>query len=511
VPLVLGDILRRNASVVPHKPAYVYRHGGDRTLVTYGELNERANQVANALLAAGVARGDRVALLMRNNADMPVILWGVVKAGAVAMPLNFRYTAAELAGLLRQGRPRVLVVEPEYEEIVASAEVARALDAETVVCSTGGSLWDLTASASTGEPAVMIGEDDPHILLCTSGTTGPAKGVLQSHRAYYLQTGNPVFSGRGTGEADTGLVCYQLFHSSGWRSCLIYWRARATAVFLRRPEPDEILAAVEEERITQLAAVPETLRAVVSFPGASGRDLSSVEAVNTGTSPLAAQDIGDVERIFGAGCVRVHYGASEVGPVSSLQGHETAARPTSVGRPTLHVDVRIADPTTGGAMPAGGVGEITVRSDYLMLGYRNDAEATAKVIRDGWYHTGDLGQLDDQGFLYVTGRLKDVIRSGGESVYPAEVEACLREHPGVVECAVVAMPDPQWGECVAAAVVGGPGVSEAELLRHLASRLAPFKRPRHLVLVQHIPRTEATAKPVREAVRALIAAGITTD
>ncbi len=364
---------------------------------------------------------------------------------------------------------------------------------------------ELAARESTDAAPVDIDELDPHVLLCTSGTTGPAKGVLQSHRAYYLQTGNPMFSTHGTGEPDVGLCCYQLFHSSGWRTCVLFWRARSTVVYLRRPDPDEVLAAVEEERVTQLTAVPETLRALVDHPAGVGRDLSSVLEVNSGTSPIVGDDIVAFAALFPRARVRIHYGASEAGPVTSLAHEDTATRPTSVGRPTLHVDVRIVDPDDR-ELPRGEVGEVAVRSDFLMLGYRGDPDATANVLRDGWYHMGDLGYQDDDGYLFITGRVKDVIRSGGESVYPIEIEACLRELPGVLDCSVVGIPDPTWGETVGAAVVVSGPVTRAQIDEHVASRLAAFKRPKRVVFVDELPRTEATAKVERATVRARILA-----
>jgi acyl-CoA synthetase (AMP-forming)/AMP-acid ligase II len=508
VALTLGDILRRNAAVAPQHPAFVFRHGGERHVVTYGELDQRTNQVAHALVRGGATKGDRVAVLMRNNADIPIVMWGAVRAGCIAMPLNFRYTAVELAGLLARGTPRVLVVEPDYAGVATEA-IARMRGGAPQLLRTA-ELWDLAAGEPTDALTVIIDEHDPHVLLCTSGTTGPAKGVLQSHRSYFLQTGNPVFSARGTGESDVGLCCYQLFHSSGWRTCMIYWRARATVVFLRRPEPHDVLAAIEDEHVTQLAAVPETLRALVDMPELTTRDLSSVVAVNTGTSPLVGDDIAAFAARFPGAGVRIHYGASEAGPVTSLGEHESAARPTSVGRPTLHVDVRIVD-ADDRDVPRGAVGEVIVRSEFLMSGYRGDPEATAQVLRDGWYHMGDLGYLDDEGYLFITGRVKDVIRSGGESVFPAEVEACLRDLDGVLDCAVVGVPDPAWGEAVGVAIVRGNELSRADVDAHVHARLARFKHPRHVIFLDALPRTEALGKVERATVRALILAASAPD
>jgi fatty-acyl-CoA synthase len=506
VGLVLGDILRRNAAVVPERPAYVYRHDGHRTEVTYRELEERSNRVANAILGSGVAPGDRVAFLSRNNSVLPIAMWGAVKAGCIAMPLNFRYTASEVGRLLATGLPSLVMCEAEYADVLNDDACAAEASVPPII--TFDDLDAFTGGSASSAPDVEIHEDDPHILLATSGTTGTAKGVLQSHRVYFLQTGNPVFSERGTGEVDIGLCSYQLFHSSGWRTCMIYWRARATVVFVRHPRAEDVLAAIAEERVTQFAAVPETLRELVTHPATASYDLSSVQAVNTGTSAISSDDLVGFRRLFGGeDCIRIHYGASEAGPVTSLHGDELADRPRSVGRPTLHVDVRIVG-ADGSVCNPGCEGEITVRSDFLMLGYWNAPELTAEAIRDGWYHTGDLGYLDEEGYLFVTGRVKEMIRSGGETIFPAEVEECVRSLAGVVDCGVAGIPDQRWGEAVGLAVVADdPALAADEVRAHVRSRLAAYKVPKSIVFVDAIPRTEATAKVQRAKVRALLLEG----
>ena len=263
-----------------------------------------------------------------------------------------------------------------------------------------------------------------------------------------------------------------------------------------------MLDAIDAEGVTQFNALPETLRAVCELPDVARWDLSSLRDLNSGTSSMSAGEVHAVLDRFGLAGMGMHYGASEAGPISILYAEDCRARPTSVGRPTLNVDVRLVD-GAGLDVGPGEIGEIVARSEFLMLGYDGMPEETAAVLRDGWYHTGDLAQADDGGFLFIRGRLKDVIRSGGETILPAEVERCVAELAGVRECAVIGVPDERWGEVPLAAVVleDGADLDADAIVAHCGDRLAGYKRPRHVRFVDSLPRAEATAKVLKAVLR----------
>jgi len=495
--LLLGDILRRNAATVPYKTAYVLRSGGDRIAVSYAEFDRRANQLANAFARMEIGRGERVGILMRNNAHYPVVYFALLKLGAVAIPLNFRYRAAELREVLGHALPKLLVVEDETEQLARESISGAVMHLVTTGAGAAdmASIEALMEGASPDEPHAELHETDPFALLYTSGTTGASKGVVQTHRAYHLQTGQPVFSSRGTGEDDVGLCMFQLFHSSGWRTSLIYWRARATVVITRDADPRQLLQAIEQERVTQFMGLPETLRKVCDLAERERFDLSSFQHLNTGTSTISPEDARRFASCFGVRGIRVHYGSSESGPVSTLSAEESLSRPTSIGRPAAQVDVKLVD-ESGEAVAVGEVGELCVRSEFLMDGYNGDPEQTARVLQDGWYHSGDLARADAEGYLGIVGRVGERIRSGGESIYPAEVERVIAELAGVAECAVLGVPDPEWGEVVLAVIVpAADGAPEPDaVVAHCREVLAAYKCPRHVRLVRSLPKTAATDK-----------------
>jgi acyl-CoA synthetase (AMP-forming)/AMP-acid ligase II len=309
-------------------------------------------------------------------------------------------------------------------------------------------------------------------------------------------------SPRGTGEDDIGLSMFPFFHMSGWANSLPFWRARATNVILRRPTPEAICRAFDEERCTQFYAIPETLRAVCAFADLAKYDLSSLRELNSGTSAMSAEDIELTCERFDVPGIRIHYGSSEAGPNTVLPQEESRKRPGSIGRAQVSCDVRLVD-SAGNDVPRGETGEITVRSGWVMDGYFEAPDVTADVLRDGWYHTGDLAIADDEGYLFICGRLKDIIRSGGETIFPSELERTILELPGVRECSVVGVADEKWGEAALAAVVcfDRAPVTADDVIEHCDTRLAAYKRPRHVMFVDKLPKAGATEKVQKSLVR----------
>jgi fatty-acyl-CoA synthase len=498
VALLLGDIVRRQAHDRGQKTAYVIgaRH------VTYGELDASTNRLAHALRALGVHHGDRVATLAPNRVEYPAIYFACAKLGAIHVPVNFRFRAGEVRYVLGQSEASVLLHDEAYADVVAEAR--NELPALRHVLSLDRDLPARLARAVDREPAPepLLDERDPHVMLYTSGTTGDPKGALLSHRSYVLQAARTQ-SLTGLGADDVGLCMFPMFHMGGWAMPLGYWANGGTVVLMEKAEPEAILATIPRERVTYLYLIPTLWNAVLDLPALARTDLSSLRALGSGTAAMTAAQVEAIVDGFGNPNLHVLYGQTEAGPVAHLEPHDVRRKPTSVGRPSPTVEVRLVD-AEGGDVPAGAVGEIACRSELVMLGYWRMPEATAATLRAGWVHTGDLAAFDEDGFLHIAGRVKEMIKSGGENVFPAEVERCLLEHPAIAEAAVLGLPDPHWGEAVAAAVVPRPGarLTEAEVVEHVRARLASYKKPRYVKVLDALPRTASTRQVQKTLLRA---------
>lgn len=506
--LLLGDILRRHAAVRGDKLAYVL--GADR--ITYAAFHARANRLARALHRLGVRRGDRVAILAPNRVEYPVVYFAACRLGAITVPVNARFTIAEVAHVVGHAEAETFLVAGDFAAVATDLHAGHlpavrhwlALDPGAP----GLSLAELLNAERDDDVDAVIDEHDPHVLLYTSGTTGAPKGTLLSQRSYYLQSLTSQLQ-MGFGEDEIALSMFPLFHMGGWALPLGFWHSGATVVILPRPDPAAILAAIAAERVTYFYAVPTVFNSLLALPDFDRFDLSSLRRIGSGTAPLTRAQVERIMARFGCPEMVILYGSTEAGPVSILRPRDVPARPESVGRPYLDVEVRLVG-EDGTEVPRGAVGEITARSELTMQAYWRNAEETARTKRDGWVHTGDLGILDDEGFLTIVGRRKEVIRSGGESLFPAEIERVLLAHPAIREAAIVGIPDPHWGEAAVAAVVlhDGAALGPDEVIAHVRAHLAGYKRPRHVCFLAALPRTAASQqvhKPLlREQVLALL-------
>jgi fatty-acyl-CoA synthase len=499
MPLLLGDVVRRQARWRPERTAYVV---GPRR-VTYAQLNTLANRFAHLLRGLGVERGDRVATLAGNRLEYPAIYFAAAKLGAVHVPLNTRWQSGEVRYGLAHSEARVLLVARDFEDM------ARALRAELpalrhlVPLDGDGpeSAATLLARASDAEPAGAVDERDPHVMLYTSGTTGEPKGALLSQRSYVLQAAQTQ-GAAGLGEDAVGLCMFPMFHMGGWAMPLGYWVHGGAVILLERVDPEEILRLVARERVTYLYLIPTLYRALLALPAFDGADLSSLRALGSGTTVMTATQVREIVERFRNPNLFVMYGQTEAGPIATLRPPDVLRKPTSVGRPVLNVDVRLV---RGDGRDAGPdeLGEIACRSEFTMLGYWRMPEATAETLRDGWVSTGDLGTLDDEGFLHIAGRVREMIKTGGENVYPAEVERCLLDHPAIAEAAVFGVPDPQWGEAVVAAVVPREGAvpDPDDVIAYVRGRLAGYKKPRGVMVLDALPRTASTSQVQKALLR----------
>ena len=468
--LLVGDVIRHAARVVPRRLAATM---GDDEL-TFGELEDGSNRVARALAARGVGRGDRVGWWGETGLAAMPIFGALAKLGAAFMPVNARLGAEEAGEVIAYARPRLTLVDQAH----ADAPFAAVPQAQ---------VFDEASKLEGSDVAEAFDEREPHVVFFTSGSTGRSKGVILSHRVSYLRSfPNLITDWQG------GTVCmFPLFHMSGWSMTLNAWQMRLPVHFAP-PEAAALLETAQRRAASRLYCLPAVWARVLDHDPAA-YDLRSVRECDTGTSATPPELLQAIKDAFPGTVTRIYYGSTEAGPATLLADADLARKPGSVGLPVAGVDVRLTDD-----------GEVCVRSEFLMDGYFEQPEATAAALRDGWYHTGDLGALDDEGYLSIVGRARDVLRTGGETVAPGEVEDVLAAHPAVAEVAVVGVPDVRWGEVVCAVVVPAPGREEhlsVEALRaYCEGRLASFKQPRRLELVAELPRTPATGQIQRSLI-----------
>jgi len=543
--VLIGDILRRQAAPAgrPKKPALLF----DGEAVTYGELNAAANRLANALLELGLETGDRVALLGRNSPDWVVAYYAAAKSGAILVPVNFWNRASETAYVLQDSGARFVLLASAHGGI---AEELRALGACGSVerwiwldtCPDGSVRNDdltvdgLTVDASAAEPILAGGplrEDAPHIILYTSGTTGFPKGAVMSHRAHVLHAMTFALH-TGASAEDVYLNVYPLFHTGGTDCAVLpYHFTGATVALLPDPKPEAVLEAMHRYRVTAMMAVPTIWRRLVGTlvalgvtpgraagmaAGTRALDLSAFRRAMGSSDAMPLELLKQVMATFRATWTQT-YGLTEAGCILTyLPPADHTRKLGSAGKPHAQAEIVIADPVRadeigwplgeGHQLPAGETGEVVARTEHLMNAYWNKPEQTAAAVfpsMDGhgaWLRTGDLGYLDGEGYLYIAGRLKDMIVSGGEKIYPAEVEPLLAAYEGIAELALTGIPDREWGESVLAVIVPTAGAAlDVEAFKGWARRqVAGYKAPKHVVLVDALPRT-STGKIQKSVLR----------
>ena len=464
-------------------------------VITYGALLRHVAAAAQWLQEMGIDHGDRVAFLGQNHPSQLVLLLASAQIGALHVPLNWRLAVPELAAILEDSEAVLLLATPEMQHLArrAAAEGCEVLDATAV--------WPGLAREEAVLPRPVPEPGDGMLLVYTSGTTGQPKGALIDRQGLLFNALNAQHM-FGLGAADRVLTVLPLFHVGGLNiQTLPALVAGAEVVLLPRFDPAGFFAACATHRPTLTLLVPAVMRALLADPGWAGAALGSLRAVGAGSSEVPLDLIAAFE-VRGLPVQQV-YGATETGPVAIYQTRaEALAAPGSIGRPALFGEARVVD-AAGAPLPPGEAGEIELRGPHVARRYWQAPEATEAAWRaDGWFATGDIGFVDAAGRFWFTDRLKHLIISGGENIYPAEVERVLREAPGVAEGAVCGRPDARWGEVPVAVVVPGPGFDAAAVLAHFEGRLARFKHPRAVVAVAALPRT-ALGKVQVEALRLL--------
>jgi fatty-acyl-CoA synthase len=502
VPLSPVRCLYRAIDLYPRKTGVVC--GPQR--FSYQEFGERCERLAGGLRTVGVESGDRVAFLGFNTHELLEGYYGPILIGAICMPLNVRLTPHELIGILQHAEPKVLIFEPEFEPLVQSFRAA-CPGLQTLVnigsSSTADvSYEDLLSKERISRPdPFQFDENTTAELFYTSGSTGTPKGVMLSHRNLYLHALEVALSLRVTDDL-VHLHTIPLFHANGWGRPQTLTMMGSTHVMLRRFDPVQVFELIERERVTGMSLVPVMANAILNCPERERFDLSSLREIELGGAPGSPELVAKLEQSFRCN-ILAGYGLTETSPVACFSRHKSTVvyrdeedrlrRTAMAGWPIVGCEARVVEPT-GEDTPRDGIaiGEVVMRGDNVMQGYYREPQSTAATIRDGWLHSGDMAVWDEENYIHIVDRQKDIIISGGENISSVEIERAIASHDAVLECAVVAAPDDKWGEVPAAVVVCKPGVklSAGALTLHLEGRLARFKMPRQIIFSDEpLPKT----------------------
>ncbi|MFD0668945.1 long-chain-fatty-acid--CoA ligase [Ramlibacter sp. MAHUQ-53] len=510
--MIIGDLIEHNARCFGDHPA-VWFEG--RTL-THRTFAERCARLVNALVARGYPRQERIAVLSRNCPEYLEVYGAAGLGGYIGLGLNYRLSVDEQAAILKDAEPAVVVFEGEYLDRVQALRASLPGDTLFVCFDRAPGAGDgfigyeaLLAEAAPQPLAMRARQDDTFLLIYTSGTTGVPKGVMLGNEAQLEQARAQALT-HGASQVDRMLIVMPFYHIGGPTELLTYLVAGATIVLHRVFEAHALLRSIAQQRVTSAHLAPTMITMMLDVQEANPYDVSSLHTVCYASAPMSVALSLRARRVFGPIFMQI-YGMTEAGLGTTLLKHQHVlegddrqrARLASAGQPYLGTDLRILD-DAGRECPQGVVGEVCLRSVSVMQGYWRKPEATAQALRDGLLHTGDMGYLDEDGFLFIVDRKKDMIISGGENIYSREVEEALLMHPAVAEAAVIGIPDAKWGESVLAAVVLRPGASadDAALDAHCRERIAGYKRPRAYRFLPALPRVASTNKVDKRALRA---------
>jgi fatty-acyl-CoA synthase len=489
----LGDIPRRSAARYPSKTAII-----DGPLeLSYAEFDTKIERVASSLMRHGLAVGDRCAILSHNCWEFAVLSFATARAGIVLVPINFMLTAQEVAYVLEHSEAKAMFAESGLVGVASDAlDIAGAEAALRFVIRPGGAATEWVSFESllddTDAPTAFpcVGDDEPIRLMYTSGTESRPKGALLSSKSLLSQYVSCVVDG-GMAHEDVELHALPLYHCAQLDCFLgpdVY--LGATSVIAPGPDPELVLALIEKHRVTKFFAPPTVWIGLLASDRFDSTDLSSLSKGYYGASPMPVEVLRELSDRLPNVRFWNFYGQTEMSPLATiLQPHEQIEFAGSAGRPALNVETRVVDDDDQ-QLPPGQVGEIVHRSPHATIGYFKDPEKTAEAFRHSWFHSGDLGYFDDNGYLTVVDRKKDMIKSGGENVASREVEEAIYLMDGVAEVAVFGVPDARWVEAVAAAVVlrDGASASADDIKAHVRLRLAGYKTPKHVQIVDQLPK-----------------------
>ncbi|HET7031482.1 MAG TPA: AMP-binding protein [Casimicrobiaceae bacterium] len=512
---MIGYQLTLNAARHPDAVAVAF---GARRL-TYAALEDRACRLANGLAGLGIRQGDRVAALVHNCTPFLEALFATAKLGAIFVPINFRLVAREIGALLDACSPKVLLAGESFADVLATLEARPNFPAHRIWVDDAFPV-DATpnpahpyegwlAGQRTDRPEPVVARDAVQMLMHSSGTTGLPKGIVYTH-ATTLASSMAKIIDFELKPTDAVVVFGPLFHAGPLLDLALPLLLRGGRLALgasRQFDPAKLLATIASERGTMVQIYPTMLRRLLhEIPDFGVYDLASLRMILTGGEPASVAVIrGMHERLPHVAFVNT-YGSTEVGPITTrLLGPDFLRKIGSVGQEAFGQEIRIADENDR-PYPSGQVGEVVVRGPFVSPGYWNRPDLTAESSRNGWWHTGDLAWRDDDGFIFIAGRSKDMIKSGAENIYPIEIEQVIAGLPGVVEVGVIGVPDEEWGESVVAVIVqaSGAALDAARVVAHCRENLASYKKPRHVCFVDGLPRN-TTNKVDKSALRARFA------
>ncbi|PTU30909.1 acyl-CoA synthetase [Stenotrophobium rhamnosiphilum] len=503
----LADLLWRSAARTPNKTALIYK--GIRH--SFSELDTVVNRVANAFAARGISRGDHVAMVSHNNHAFVVTRFALARLGAVMVPINFMLNASEIAFILDNAEAKAVVVEDALVATVdaAIAEAKMTMRLKCVIEESGATVpkdWEpisiLMRHDDTSAPDVAIGDDEAVQLLYTSGTESRPKGALLSARSLYAHYASCIADGEMSA-SDIEVHSLPLYHCAQLDCFLtpdLY--IGATSIILSAPDPANLLKTIEEEGVTKLFCPPTVWIAILRHPDFGRRNLSSLKKGYYGASIMPMEIIKEIHAKIPGIRLFNFYGQTEMSPVATILSPEDQMRKLgSAGRAALNVETRVVDDNDV-PVAVGVIGEIVHRSPHATLGYWKNPEKTAEAFRNGWFHSGDLGVFDEEGYLTVVDRKKDMIKTGGENVASREVEEVIFQHASVAEVAVFGVPHPRWIEAVMAVVVlrSGAELSVDTLMTHCRDRLAGYKAPKHIAIINQLPKN-ASGKILKRELR----------
>ena len=489
----IGLFLTKRALLDPTREAYVDGNRGER--LTFAQLNARANRLANAFIEDGVEKGERVGLLLMNSAEFMEAYFALAKIGAVVVPLNWRLVANELEFILKDSGTKRLVFGEEFFDTVvdlhrrgSKTDVVQWLHLATdrELAPFARSYQQFRDAAPEDEPEILASDDDLLYIMYTSGTTGLPKGVMHSHATalwgVLTFTATTYFR-----EVERYLACLPMFHVGALTPLTVNVYRGATSVVMRTFDATRAWELIEEEKITCGLAVPAMLNFMLQVPNVDRFDHSTLRWCMSGAAPVpvslieayASRNI-EIQQVYGL--------TESCGPACIIDAANSLRKVGSTGKAFFHTDVRVVNDRGVDCAP-NEPGEVWVRGPHVMLGYWNRPDATRETIVDGWLHTGDVAVIDADGFVYIQDRIKDMIITGGENVYPAEIENVLAAHPDIVEAAVIGQPSARWGESPFAIVVSRNGtLRDADVLAFCRGKLAGYKQPKGVAFVTEIPR-----------------------
>ena len=486
--LVLGEILARWARKTPEREALVFKD----SRYTYKQLNERVNRLANSLGDLGVKKGDKVSVLFMNCIECVECYYALAKIGAVTVPQNFRFTGREFQYQIDQSDSIALIFSDMFKDIVQSiySELPKV---KHYICVSGNGVdgtidyEGLIEKGSPEEPQVLVEDNEPSFIMYTSGTTGRPKGAVLTHKNQIMYAINSII---GHGSFDSQLLVFPLFHVAATNLTVMGSFLGATTVILDDPTPGNIMTAIQDEKVYYVGLVPALWNRVVNHPNFKDYDLSSWRLGTTGAAPMPMEIKNKIGELLPNMNLVETFGMTETCSTAVLATHEDMFKnPGTVGKPGITVEVRVVDDNSNDVY-AGEVGEIIYRGPTIMKEYYKNQEATAEAFGGGWFHGGDLVRQDEGGYIHIVDRKKDMIISGGENIYPIEIENVLFMHPKIMEAAVIGVPDAEWGENVKAVIVlkQGETLTAEEIVEHCKHHLASYKKPKIVEFMDVLPR-----------------------